>query len=406
MIRKLKFQIGLTISLILSLLLILLLFTVNVLNHTRSLNDAYRTLAVVAAANGEKVLSVDGSISENDSESEEQAVYRSSRFFSVFFDNKGKVVVVKNHEESGCSDEQLRELALEVYSSGEARGRRGNLLFTIGDYIGGRIVVFMDNTITLRNIKTMQNNSILIGCLGIAVIIWLAYALAEWIVLPVKESFDRQKRFISDASHELKTPIAVISANLDVLEDDVGGDNKWIRYIKSETERMTGLVSHLLMLSKVDLTDERPAFVRFNMSKIVEGVTMPFECVAFEKGAILECDPGEDIFLTGSEESIKQVIAILTDNAIKHVYKDGKILVSLRQHRGKAILEVANTGDPIPKEERSRIFERFYRADDSRSREESRFGLGLAIAKTIVNMHSGSISVDCADGWTRFKVVI
>lgn len=404
MIRKLKVQISITISVILSLLLILLLFTVNVLNHTRSMNDAYRTLAVVAASNGEKVLSTDGTATET--ESEDQALYRSSRFFSVFFDNKGNVVTVKNLEESGYSDEELREIAAEIYAGGETRGSRGNLLFTVGNYVGGRIVVFMDNTITFRNIKTVQNNSILIGCVGIAVILWLSYALSEWIVLPVKESFDRQKRFVSDASHELKTPIAVISANLDVLEDEIGSENKWIRYIKSETERMTGLVTNLLTLSRFDLSAERPVFARFNFSKVVEGVTMPFECVAFEKGVLIECDPGENIFCTGSEESLKQVVAILTDNAVKHASENGKIRVTLRQHRGKTVLEVANTGEPIPKRERERIFERFYRGDDARTRKDGRFGLGLAIAKSIVNMHSGNISVDCSDGWTRFRVVL
>jgi signal transduction histidine kinase len=275
----------------------------------------------------------------------------------------------------------------------------------VGVFFGGRTVVIMDNSVNIQSIRTIRQNSILIGCIGIVIIGWLSFALSEWIVFPVKQAMEKQKQFVSDVSHELKTPLAVISANTEVLEDEVG-ENKWLGYIKSETDRMNGLVSDLLTLSRLDASAEQKNFIKFDMSKMVEGVTMPFEVVAFDKGVMINCEPGQGITVSGEEEKLKQVVAILIDNAIKHTYEGGNIDVSLKSIRGKAVLEVVNTGDEIPKESRQKIFERFYRLDEARNSENGGHGLGLAIAKSIIDRHGGTIGVECNAGKTKFKVSI
>ena len=234
--------------------------------------------------------------------------------------------------------------------------------------------------------------------------ILLAYLIARQIVLPVEKSFEKQKQFISDAGHELKTPLTVIGANADLLESEIG-DNKWLEYIRSETARMNGLVKSLLTLARMENT-EPPDTVKsnFDISKTVEEMTMVFESVIYENELTLTTEIEPAVFLRGSRDEIKQLVSILIDNAVKHCKKNGVITVSLKRGKNKnrVLLSVANQGDPIPENERSRIFERFYRADESRSGSENRFGLGLAIAKAITERHRGQISVDCRDGVTVF----
>jgi len=396
MIKKLKYQITATITVILSVLLIVILLVVNFVSVASSYSEAYELLDQIAKDYGE----TDSVISNKDS------LYKNTNFFSVLFSPRGEVINVKKSAGSEVADEELIAVCAGILSTEVPRGSYDRFLFSTHNFIGGSIVVIMDNAVNLYNLRIVRNNSFLIGVIGILIIFWMAYALSDWLVYPVRQTLDKQKQFISDVSHELKTPIAVISANTEVLEGEMG-ENKWLGYIKSESERMQGLVNNLLVLSRFDSTDEElSSFERFNLSKTLEGSVMPFECVAFEKGIGLECIAEKDVFVNGNEDGIRQVIAILIDNAIKHCYPHGRIIVGLRQMRGKAVLEVSNTGDEIPRNCRDRIFERFYRVDEARNRENGGHGLGLAIAKTIVEKHRGNISVDCCDGMTKFKVVI
>ena len=226
-----------------------------------------------------------------------------------------------------------------------------------------------------------------------------------YIIKPVEEAFTKQKQFISDASHELKTPIAVISANAELLSGEIG-ENKWLSYIQSESERMNKLVTSLLTLTRIEMQSEKPQLTRFDICNAVMQVTMPFESVAFESGISLECELTEQIFINGNEQQLKQVVAILTDNAIKHCFYGGRVLVNVWLYKNKCHITVSNTGEPIPEELKEKIFERFFRSDESRHREENRYGLGLAIAKQIVDNHNGTISVNCEAGYTTFEILI
>ena len=227
-----------------------------------------------------------------------------------------------------------------------------------------------------------------------------------WLIKPVEDAFNRQKQFISDASHELKTPIAVISANADILAGDIG-ENKWLGYIQSESERMSKLINDLLTLTRIEMQSDKAQSTRFDICNTLMEVTMPFESVSFEKGIILECEPEGEIFINGNEGQIKQVVAILVDNAIKHCYDGGSVTVTVvPAAKSRCKIRVSNTGEPIPEEVRKKIFERFYRADESRNRDNNRYGLGLAIAKQIVDNHNGSIDVSCDMGYTSFEVTI
>ena len=267
------------------------------------------------------------------------------------------------------------------------------------------IISLLENKNTISNIKTMFLFSGIMVVFSVIIVFIIAKKLSIFIVKPVEETFEKQKEFISDASHELKTPLAVIEANTDVLQDKVG-ENKWINYIQTEIESMNKLINELLLLAKIENVDNVKEYVQLNVSKEVEILLSMFESVAYEKGVIIENNITENIFLNGNKQDLEHIVSTLTDNAIKHTESGNKVIVNLKKEKSQFILEVKNMGDPIPSEEKEKIFERFYRIDKSRNRNEKRYGLGLSIAKATIEKYHGKIAVDYKDGFTIFKVAI
>lgn len=249
---------------------------------------------------------------------------------------------------------------------------------------------------------------LIISIVGTILAIFLVYLLAKYIsnllVKPVEETFEQQKNFISDASHELKTPLAVIQANADVLESEQG-ENKWLKYIQNETDNMSKLINEMLLLTKIENVDKLRTPEEFNLSEHVELVSSTFESMAFEKNVKLKTDIEKDIITKHlNKDDIEHILSTLIDNAIKHTKKDKKVTVELKKNKEHLLIAVKNEGEPIPESEREKIFERFYRIGKSRNRNEKRYGLGLAICKATVLKNNGTISVECKDGVTLFKV--
>lgn len=263
----------------------------------------------------------------------------------------------------------------------------------------GYDIVFLDRAIELSTLNRLLVIFVVVGTLGLIILFGVSWLLASWAVTPIAEAWDKQKQFIADASHELKTPLTVIATNTDVIlsneEDTVRNQSKWLKYIKSETVRMSKLVSDLLYIAKSDVNEVSMIISEFNISHIVSGICLVFETIAFENGKILDYDIDEDILYSGDEDRIKQLVNILVDNAIKHSDANAKITVNLkRDNKDKIKLDVINTnGEEIPAGMEQRLFERFFRVDKSRNHSNGSHGLGLNIAQSIVKNHSGSISV-------------
>lgn len=250
-----------------------------------------------------------------------------------------------------------------------------------------------------------------IGLCALAILVPIVILLTIWITNPIKESWKKQKEFFADASHELKTPLTVISANVDVImsnpDDTVLNQNRWFLYIKSECNKMYGLITEMLYLSREDMTvsegKKRLSSESFDFSEAVQGVCLAFEALAFEKGKNFETQIDEKVNCKGNKEEITRLVNILIDNGIKHSDENGRVNVSLKKIKNKAVLSVSNTGKQIPKEELQRVFDRFYRTDKSRTNETGGFGLGLAIAKTIAEKNGGNLTVTSdIDGITTF----
>jgi signal transduction histidine kinase len=259
----------------------------------------------------------------------------------------------------------------------------------------GYSIVYMDVTARQKILTNLIYTFSAVAIVMLGVIFLISRYFAGRSIAPVREAFEKQKRFIADASHELKTPLTVINTNADVLlaggEGTLNDQTKWLHRIKSETERMKTLTNDLLYLTEMDDARARMIHVPFDLSEAVESVVLAMEAVIYEKDLALDYDIEPGLSVTGSGEQMKQVVMILLDNAIKYANPQGSIGLALKRHQGHIQLSVANTGPGIPAEHLGKIFDRFYRTDPSRSRQHGGYGLGLAIAKSIVDQHRGKI---------------
>ena len=295
-------------------------------------------------------------------------------------------------------------MAAEILESGKTQGSEGDLIYKVTEKDDCTLVAFMDNTVVRDSMETFLKYAFISFGISAVLVFFLALILSKRIIKPLEENDQRQKQFISDAGHELKTPIAVMNSNLELLSRDVGEDNQWLSNVQYENQRMGVLVTQLLELSRAEngtLSKED-----LDLSNLVTGEALPFESIAFEQGLSLESDIEDGIHIQGNAGQLRQLTAILIDNAISHSQGGDSVDISLRTDRHQAVLSVTNSGPEIPKDVRDKLFERFYRTDEARTGGSGHYGLGLAIARAIVQGHSGMISVDCADGKVTFKAAL
>ena len=252
----------------------------------------------------------------------------------------------------------------------------------------GLRIVLLDKSAENAYLQKLLLSFTVFGILALLAFFCISVLIARIAVKPVERSMLQQRQLISDMSHELKTPLSTVTTNTDIVlsrpKSTVAEESKWLGYIKDETARMTDMVNMMLILAKNDEKSTKPCLTLIDFSSIILETALPFESLCFEK---------EKDFLEADEASIKQLAVILIDNAIKYSNPYGRIILSLRSQGEKAVLSVFNTGEPIPPEHLPRLFDRFYRVDNARSRESGGSGLGLSIAKQIIENNMGCISV-------------
>lgn len=333
----------------------------------------------------------------------ESPKFQLSTFYSVAVSYKGEILEIKNDSPTVYASDDLAQMAKDIIKDGESTGTKDNLTFLKTDKNGYVLVVFMDNTVVNESAMTLFRYTLIFGSAALVLFFFLSVFLARKIVAPLEESYQKQRQFISDAGHELKTPVSVVSANAELLSRELG-DNQWLQNIQYENERMGKLVGQLLDLARTE--NVAPQMERIDLSRLVDGEALPFDGVAFEHGLHLNENIAPGLVVNGSSTQLKQIVSILLDNAIKHG-KDGKdVWLSLSKEHGYARLSVINVGNEIPEEHRKNLFERFYRVDEARNGEDKHYGLGLAIAKSIVEGHKGKIDVYCYNGFVEFRVLL
>lgn len=414
--KKLKNKVFSVIFAILTIFLLSILMIFNFQNYQQKVNEVKNNLMRMDENKNKNLNKIPNKsfdipetpIEENTENREmEPRVFMDTTVYAIMLDSNLNITQVINHTTNDVSDEEIKSIAEQIIKNkGTEDINIGNLYFTNYSYLFTRdssSLIIINNTNNKEELIQFLKTSIFIFTILEIIIIIVSNKLTSWIIKPVIESFNKQKQFIADASHELKTPLAIILASSEALENDPN-EKKWLINIKSESERMNNLVSDLLELAKSE-DGIKEQFINEDLSKLVEKSVLTFESLIYEKDVNLNYNIEENISFLCKGNQIKQVIGILMDNAIKHSFSKGKINVTLKKERGNIILSVANKGKEIPKEEREKIFERFYRIDESRNRNDNRYGLGLAIANNIVTNHNGKISVTFENGYTIFKVI-
>ena len=329
--------------------------------------------------------------------------YKLSTFYSVAFSDSSEAIAIDSGKQGVYTESDLVDTANEILEKGRTSGRHGSLLYMTEKRDGYTLVAFMDITVSMSGMNTLINYTLAAGLIALVVLFIVSKRIADRIITPLEQNDIRQKQFVSDAGHELKTPLSVISTNAELLQRQ-SGDSEWLSNIRYETDRMSALVRQLLDLSRAE--NAELVTENIDLSRTVTGEVLPFESVAFEQGLTIESDITDGIFVSGNPSQLSQVVSILLDNGIRHSSGGDTVTVSLHTGHKQAVLTVTNFSGPIPAEKLERLFERFYRVDEVRNSEDGHYGLGLAIAKAITERHGGSIGVKCEDKKVSFKVTI
>ena len=293
-----------------------------------------------------------------------------------------------------------QELVDKILSQKEDKLNYKSYVYTVKDLSDGNKLIVLQDTSNKSNAAARAFGTALI-ILGVGALALLTFSLSKFITEPARKALEREKQFVSDASHELKTPISAISINAQALEME--SDNINVKNILSETKRMNSLIEKLLTLSKYEKTPIKDKEI-CSMSDILNEISLTYESIAFEKEIGYQYEIEDGITLRGDEDELKQLAVILIDNAIKNTESLGLVTINLSKQNNHCVFEVKNTGKGIAEKDLPHIFERFYTRGNSRS--DNSYGLGLSIAKSIVERHKGTITVNSViDEETDFKVV-
>lgn len=390
MIKKLEQRIFLVIIISLALVLLGIIILFAILNYENTINTA--TSMMDRFINGEMKRK------ENDK------MIPNINIDGVYYIEIEGSNIIQNSDIA--KDKTIGEYAIKASKKDKQTGIIGKYIYKVKKIRGNtKSVMLMENEEAILHVRKILISSAVISILSLIMLYIIAKKISRFIVKPVEETFEKQKQFISDASHQLKTPLAVIEANADVLANEVG-NNKWMIYIQNEIESMNKLINELLLLTKIENIDNMKEYKQFDISKEIEIICSMFESMAYEKNIKLSSNIQKEIMMNGNKEDVEHIVSTLLDNAIKHTQPEKEVIVELAKEKNEIIMQIKNMGQPIPEEEREKIFERFYRIDKSRNRKEKRYGLGLAIAKSTVQKYNGNIEVHYKNPFTIFKVRI
>lgn len=324
-----------------------------------------------------------------------------SRFFMVTLSAEGEVTSVNTDSIAMVDADDAEDYAERVSDLKHDRGFIGDFRYLKIDLENesdenDTCVIFLDYG---RNLYTFRN-SLLINCvisfIGLLIIFIIIVIFSKKIVKPVSESYEKQKQFISVAGHEIKTPVTIIDADVEILSMEIGGDNEWLRDIGTQTKRMAALTNDLLTLSRMDENRQQYTMIDFPISDVIEETVMSFQTLAHSRKRAIKADIAPMLSYYGDENSIRQITGILLDNAIKYTKEkeDGScedILLRLEKKNHQIILSVQNSSEMVSEEQLGHFFDRFYRLERSRDSETGGYGLGLSIAKAMVEAHRGKI---------------
>ena len=329
-------------------------------------------------------------------------------FFTVQISSRGELIAASGGYFDLTDREYLQEIINEALLSDRETGEleEHGLRYLKAVSPRGYTIVFSDTTTESATLKHLFYSCLAIFFVAMIVFLGISILLSHWVIKPVATAWNQQRQFVSDASHELKTPLAVIMANAELIQsEDTPAEEKkkFSETILSTTYQMRSLVENLLEMARVDNGTVKMNFACVDFSELVRDAVLSFQLLYEEKGMGLRCAAADGIQLQGSEQHLYQVMDVLLDNALKYSTPGGMVSVDLTSNGWVCILSVASPGEPISKEDLKNIFKRFYRADKARTMNGS-YGLGLSIAESVVEAHKGKIWAQSESGYNTFFV--
>lgn len=426
MIRRLRRKLIAASMLSLTAVLALILSAANFISYRQIVSEAETILDVLEENNGEfpgignngAPGNNDGMPDDGDFDDEDDDHFRDgrlkqnklrslsaetpfeSRYFTIVLDADGNACSTALGRIAAVDSDTAVEYARKAANTGKSHGFLGDYRYRVcdTDEEGQTLVIFLDRGRNLSSFRTALLSGLGISILGILAVFALITLFSGRIIRPFVENYEKQRRFITDAGHELKTPLAIIEADSDVLEMDLGEDNEWLTDIRKQTHRLSELTANLIFLSRSEEGGSHFQKIDFPVSDVVEEAAESYRgpAIAQEKDYQIKIQPMLSLY--ADENAIRQLVGILMDNALKYTPEKGSITLSLKQDGRFIRLAVQNTAENIRKEQLPHLFDRFYRTDSSRNSATGGYGIGLSIAQAIVTGHKGQIKAESPDG--------
>lgn len=398
-----------------TVLLLLMLGAINAANIVSVGRDIDRKLDIIAenAANPfgdinspEKFQGMRNDAPERNGKNEYDTIM-SSTFFSAAIDINGEITDIDLSRTSSLDEETAKELAEKAIESGKESGKTGKYRYTVrlrrpNDE---KIIIFLDTSEENQSYIRVLLISCAIGIICWGLMLVFVILLSKKAIKPIAENIEKQRRFVTDAGHEIKTPLAIIQANTEALEL-YGGESKYSKNIKEQTQRLGGLMNNLLLLAKADEGAETSAATDFSLSDMLLGAADSFSQPFEMKNISVEKDITTNIRMYADKSRTEQLISVLLDNAAKYTNDGGQVKISLKKDDKKIRMSVRNTCDELPDAPPEKLFDRFYRADGARTQKSGGYGIGLSSAKAIAQALGGEIKADYGENNTvEFTVI-
>lgn len=379
--------------------ILILLLSVNLWNYVITIRQQDQTLAALLEFDQKEqppFETEDGQLPEPFAHFSREMQFM-TRFFSVRCNQEGQVISMDQEYIASISQEDAASYAQEILASGKTAGYFQDYRFLSAQTEDGTTIIFLNAERELQAMGTLLLVSTVVALVSLLAVFLLVVAFSRRAIAPYIRNLENQKRFITDASHELKTPLTAIATSADILAMEQG-DSEWIQNIQSQSSRLSKLISNLVTLSRLDEAQPFPEQTDFLLSEALWEISEPMASLAEARGKTFSQQIPEAITLHGDRAAIQQMVSILLDNALKYSNDGGTIRLSVRRHSRKVEIQVYNTCNPMDPKGLSRLFDRFYRPDPSRSAQTGGTGIGLSIAKATAEAHGGKIRVDSRDG--------
>lgn len=407
MIKKLQVKLIAISMFSLSLVLITIMGTACLINYRHILSDADDILYILAENNGifpimEKA-PIEGSKPRSEWKSPETPY--ESRYFSVLMSDTETVISVDTGKIAAVDTSTAIAYARTALKNDREHGFIQDYRYIV-KYDGSSFrIIFLDCKKSLSDFRSSVAVICFVSLFGILAVLGLSILLSKRIVRPVADSYEKQKRFITDAGHEIKTPLTIIDADAEILEMDLG-ENEWLQDIQQQTKRLTELTKDLIYLSRLEEEQNKLQHIDFPFSDLVAETAQSFQALAKIQNKNFVCEIQPMLSLCGDEKALRQLVSILLDNALKYSAASGTITLTLEKQGRNIRLLIENAAEYVNEEDLNLMFDRFYRTDKSRNSQKGGYGIGLSIAKAIVSAHKGKINASSRDGKSLLMTVI